>query len=410
MSSSATTSNPASNPSGPKIVLTSTPNTAAAPQPMPHISKPLVVEPNPPVTVSAATPVSAPQPEPVPEPVKTPSVPQTAKLLSDVANAEEEIIKKLAVKHAEETGLITKMKTLISETDEIEESEMALQKKLAELQKLRHGMETEPEKAEELLKASELHSALHSDAVTEKPAAPVSEQPKTKPAAEPVIEPKTEPAPAVNTAPSVKPAEESKPAGTQQPLQPISPAQRVLTALQATFASGDASIAAILTSNAQVERSADKDGVIITSAQGQIHFSNADLKQAGIATLELSDIPYAARQTAPAPPATPIATEPVQASPVVEVAPITTPNSTPPAELTAAMKNLITLLEKNPPTSVSDMLKNISSIYRSPDGNGVLVISNDKTVRVSDAELIQSNVSGEDIVDLPTGTAEMMPV
>lgn len=379
MSSSTTPS----NPSGPKIVLTSTPSTAA-PQPMPHISKP--------VTPVAVEPVAQPVTPPSPQPVK-PSVPQSVPqpalvtpepmqkstdMLSVVANAEEDLIKKLAIKHAEETGLITKMKTLISETDEIEESEVALQKKLNELQKLRRGMETEPEKAEDLLKAS----GLHSDVVKEKPA--------------------TEPALSVTPVEPKLPA----PVQTQQPLKPISPAQRVLTALQSTFASSDATIAAMLTADAKVERSADKDGVIITSGQGQIHFSNEDLKQAGVAMLELSDIPYAARQntptqTTPPQPITPITTEPT---------PVTAPVVATPVELTEPMKKLIAILEKNPPVSIAEVIKNIGGIYRSPDGNGVLIMSNDKTVRVSDAELIQSDVSGEDIVDLPTGTAEMMPV
>lgn len=399
--SSSTTS---SNPSGPKIILTSTPSTAA-PQPVPHISKPVapvVVEPVvPPVTPPSPQPVkeSVPKQEPErPEPIQ-----KSADMLSVVANAEEDLIKKLAIKHAEETGLITKMKTLISETDEIEESEIALQKKLNELQKLRRGIETDPEKAAELLKAAGLNSGLVSD----KPKVePVVVEPKIETAAEPVTKPAVEPTPPA----PVK-------AQAQQPLQPISPAQRVLTALQSTFASGDVTIAAMLTADAEVERSADKDGVVITSGQGQIHFSNEDLKQAGVAILELSDIPYAARQntpaqTVPAQPVASITTEPIQANPVVETTPVTssTPAPTPPAELTEPMKKLIAILEKNPPASITEIMKNITGIYRSPDGNGVLIMSNDKTVRVSDAELIQSDVSGEDIVDLPTGTTEMMPV
>lgn len=386
-----------SNPSGPKIVLTSTPSTAA-PQPVPHISKPVApvaVEPvAPPVTSPAPQPVPHPvqQPDPVkPTPITSEPVQKSADMLSVVANAEEDLIKKLAIKHAEETGLITKMKTLISETDEIEESEVALQKKLNELQKLRHTMETDPEKAEELLKAS----GLHSDIVKEKSTAAVSEKPKVEPVTKPAVEP-TPPAP-------VK-------AQAQQSLQPITPAQRVLTALQSTFASGDATIAAMLTADAKVERSADKDGVVITSDQGQIHFSNEDLKQAGVATLELSDIPYAARQNTPPQPASPTTTEPVKANPIVETPPVATPAPTPPVELTEPMKKLIAILEKTPPASIAEIIKNITGIYRSPDGNGVLIMSNSKTVRVSDAELIQSDVSGEDIVDLPTGTAEMMPV
>lgn len=411
MSSSTTPS----NPSGPKIVLTSTPSTAA-PQPVPHISKPVasvVIEPvAPPVTPPSPQPVQPSVPESVPQPAPVTPEPmqKSTDMLSVVASAEEDLIKKLAIKHAEETGLITKMKTLISETDEIEESEVALQKKLNELQKLRRGMETDPEKAAELLKASGLDSALRSDVVKEKPTAPVSEKPKAEPTAEPVTKPTAEPTPSVAPVEPIPSIHAPAPVKTPQPLQPISPAQRVLTALQSTFASGDATIAAMLTADAKVERSADKDGVIITSGQGQIHFSNEDLKQAGIAMLELSDIPYAARQNTPLQPITPIATEPLQANPVIETTPVAAPVVTTPVELTEPMKKLITILEKNPPVSIAEVIKNISGIYRSPDGNGVLIMSNDKTVRVSDAELIQSDVSGEDIVDLPTGTAEMMPV
>jgi hypothetical protein len=346
-----------------------------APAPQPVVEKPITQKP-----------LAEKTAEKVPTPV-------TADMYSVVNNAEEDLIRKLAIKHAEETGLISKMKTLISETDEIEESEVALRKKLTELQELRRKIEAEPDSAEKLLQAADLHK--------DEVAAPPKKETKPEP-----------PAAAPASVPPSNPPVVSQPTPTQKPLQPISPAQRVLTALQSTFASSDATIAAMLTADAKVERSADKNGVIIASPQGQIHFSNDDLKQAGIAMLELSDIPYAAPQ---------VAAEPTQAATVAEPAPVaavqtpapatpSVPSAPAPAELTPAMKKLIAILEKKPPVSIADMMKNITSIYRSPDGNGVLIMGGGTTIRVSDAELIQSNVSGEDVVDLPAGSPEMMPV
>lgn len=380
-----------STPSGPKIVLSSSPNTNTPVQPIPHISQPAATPVEPihaaPSAVQeqpAPTVVQSPSAATVEEPKTTPAAEAAAKTKPEnifelVSNAEAEIIKKLAIQHAEESGLISKMKTLISETDKVEESEGALQKKLTELQELRRNMEAEPDKAIELLTSAGLHKDV---------------EPSVPP-----VETKVEPVKATPLPPAA-----------QQPLAPVSPQQRVLNALQQTFSNTDATIAAMLPANATIERSADKNGVIVSSEHGQIHFSNDDLKQAGVAPLELSDIPYAVRQEQSAPseptqsvPETPLKTpappEPQSATPVTQQ----------PAELTEVMKKLIAVLEKNPPASIAATIKNITAIYRSPDSNGILVMDGNTTTHLSDAELIQADVSGEDIAELPTGTPDMMP-
>lgn len=384
---------PQSTTSGPKIVLSSTENTTPPAQPVPHISQPPVEQPTPQPTApepATSAAVQAPAADVVEEPKTTPiaesSVTTDTKpenMFELVSKAEAEIIKKLAIQHAEESGLITKMKTLISETDKVEESEGVLQKKLTELQELRRNMETEPDKAVELLTSA----GLHKDVEPSLPADIAKPEPE-----------KAEP-----SAP-VTPAAVAPVSPTQQPLAPVSPQQRVLNALQQTFSNTDATIAAMLPANATIERSSDKNGVVVSSEHGQIHFSNDDLKQAGITMLELSDIPYAAPQVqqpvVESTPAVPPAAAPTEPTPTV----------TQPMELTEAMKKLIAVLEKNPPASIAESIKNITGIYRSPDSNGILVMDGTATIHLSDAELIQADVSGEDISELPTGTPEMMPV
>lgn len=342
---------PSTAPSGPKIVLSSTPATSPA-QPMPV---PQMVTPEPtqqpslgPQSLPQSAPQSPPQPtppvaqtQPKPAPISEPVISHQGKnadAMTDVTKTEADLIKQLEAKQSEEAGLLEKIKQLLS-------------KKVATTKDTPAKVKLTP-------------------ATLSQPTPPIS-QPIPQATSEPTPEPT------------------SKASG--QPVALISPVQHVLNALQTNFGS-DATIAAMLTADALVERSPDKNGVLITGPHGQIHFSTDDLKQAKISVLDLSDIPYGATQTATA--------SAVPTLPPVETAPVV---------MTEPMKKLVAVLTKNPPANAVDILGSVQTVYRSPDLNGVLLVSGSTVVRISDAELIQSNVTAGDIVDLPAGDISMMP-
>lgn len=385
MQGNQTQNQPAVTPSGPKVVLTdetasqaqstispmdqqpALPNVNQVIEPLPPVQEPtpLAFEPEPiqPAAIETPSPAVKPLESKIPEPkVEAPKILPAVQsdALDKLIKEEEELTKQLQSKHQEESGLLDKMTELIKETGAVEMTESELQKKLSDIQKVIYE-KSNLDKPQDVAKPEE------------------DEKKKI---------------------PEVKPA--PMPSGQ---VKAISPEHKILNALQHTFANTDATIAAVLSADAIVQRSSDKDGVIVANSKGQIHFSNADLKQANISGLMLSDIPFSE-----APSVGPTVTQPSERSdtPASDISSVQDSVNTK-IELTTDMQELIAKIKPSLPPEQQAQCDSANTVYRSPDMNGVLIVAGNDTIHVSDAELIQSNITGENLTNLPSAPLEMLP-
>ncbi len=420
------TSTDSSNPAGPQVVLNTDtePMTAqnetravdqqpakpTATQEEPTVATPEVktdtnsgptIIPNQPAVPEVATTSTTVETE---TQYQTPEVDNQA-VLEKLSQAEANVVKELETAQQEEAGMLDKMKKIIEQTGVIEGKESKLSNRLKELKELREKIAADPTKAEELItEAGLMAKTVTPESTEEVTTETIEEKPKTDPNAPP-------PQP-------VGPSARKDESINQPPA--ISNEQKVLTALQATFSNTNPTIAATLTADAKILRGQDKESLLVKSVENTIQFSKDDLAKAGITGLDLSDIPFAENEPAPAvtetePPqsetasqTTPVENPPAENQPVAEVTntdPVEA--QTPPAltEPTPEMKTVLQKVQVAPNlSSKHDFLTQATAVYRAADNNGIVVVKGNEQIHIADADLIQAGLTGNDLAGLTPAT------